>query len=303
MGASAAERGLELATGRQATEFEQAQAALVETEARFGLLAQLAPVGIVQSDAAGRAVFVNERWCVMTGLPADQMLGTNWLDLVHPDDRVPIGQAMTGVDRGEVMIDGRLCSPHGAEVWVQGTVVPLRRPGGALAQGQLTGTLAAFTDISGRKHAEAERERLLMAERAAHLSLADQTERLNCLIASAIPGVLVTDEQGIITHANQSFGTVFGIEFPDRLTGTPVADTVRRIKVAFADPGEFVRRTADAFAVRKPVSGAQLDCTDGRTLECDYWPVTVIAATSGSSGTCRSAQHWRRSVSGCSRPS
>jgi PAS domain-containing protein len=29
-----------------------------------------------------------------------------------------------------------------------------------------------------------------------HAELADQTERLNCLIASAIPGVLITDEQG-----------------------------------------------------------------------------------------------------------
>jgi PAS domain S-box-containing protein len=275
MGASAAERGLGLATDQQATDFGQAQAALAETEARFGLLAQLAPVGIVQSDAAGRAVFVNERWCVMTGLPVDQMLGMNWLDLVHPDDRVAIGQAMTGIGQGEVMIDGRLCSPHGAKVWVQGTVVPLRRAEGALAQGQLAGTLATFTDISGRKRAEAERERLLTAERAARLSLADQTERLNCLLASAIPGVLVTDEQGIITNANESFGITFGIEFPDRLTGTPVADTVRRIKVAFADPGEFVRRTADAFAARKPVSEAQLNCADGRTLGCAYWPVMV----------------------------
>ena len=34
-----------LATGRRGTEFEQAQAALAETEARFGLLAQLAQIG------------------------------------------------------------------------------------------------------------------------------------------------------------------------------------------------------------------------------------------------------------------
>ena len=60
MGASAAEPGLGLATGRPATEFERTRAALTETEARFGLLAQLAPVGIVQTDSTGRAVFVNE---------------------------------------------------------------------------------------------------------------------------------------------------------------------------------------------------------------------------------------------------
>ena len=91
---------------------------------------------------------------------------------------------MTAVGRGEVVIDGRLRPARGAELWIQGTAVSLRR-----ADGQPAGTLATFTDISGRKHAEAERERLLAAERAARISLSDQTERLNCLIASAIPGV------------------------------------------------------------------------------------------------------------------
>ena len=268
MGAS--KPGLGLATGRRSTEFEQAQTALAETEARFGLLAQLAPVGIVQSDAEGRAVFVNERWCAMTGLRADQALGTSWLDLVHPDDRPLIEQKMTAVGRGEVVIDGRLRPARGAELWIQGSAVSLRR-----ADGQPAGTLATFTDISGRKRAEAERERLLAAERAARISLSDQTERLNCLIASAIPGVLITDEQGLVTHANQSFATMFGIGPPDRLVGTSAAGVVRRIKAAFADPGEFVRRTSEAFTAREPVGGQQLACADGRTFECDYWPVMV----------------------------
>ena len=268
MGAS--KPGLGLATGRRSTDFEQAQAAPGEPDARFGLLAQLAPVGIVQSDAEGRAVFVNERWCAMTGLRADQALGTSWLDLVHPDDRPLIEQEMTAVGRGEVVIDGRLCPARGAELWIQGAAVSLRRP-----DGQPAGTLATFTDISGRKQAEAERERLLTAERGARISLSDQTERLNCLIASAIPGVLITDEQGLVTHANQSFATMFGIGPPGRLVGTSAAAVVRRIKATFADPGEFVRRTSEAFAAREPAEGQQLACTDGRTLECDYWPVLV----------------------------
>ena len=268
MGAS--KPGLGLATGRRSTDFEQAQTALAETEARFGLLAQLAPVGIVQSDAEGRAVFVNERWCAMTGLRADQALGTSWLDLVHPDDRPLIEQKMTAVGRGEVVIDGRLRPARGAELWIQGSAVSLRR-----ADGQPAGTLATFTDIAGRKHAEAERERLLTAERGARISLSDQTQRLNCLIASAIPGVLITDERGLVTHANQSFATMFGIGAPDRLVGTPAAGVVRRIKAAFADPGEFVRQTSEAFTAREPASGQQLPCADGRTFECDYWPVMV----------------------------
>ena len=47
-----------------------------------------------------------------------------------------------------------------------------------------------------------------------HAEVADQTERLNCLIASAIPGVLITDEQGTVTNVSQSFGTMFGLDEP-----------------------------------------------------------------------------------------
>ena len=69
---------------RDLTEFEHTQAALAESQARFSLLAQLAPVGIVQTGADGRAVFVNDRWCAIAGVRANDALGRDWLDLVHP---------------------------------------------------------------------------------------------------------------------------------------------------------------------------------------------------------------------------
>ena len=125
MGVSPAEPGPGLVPGVARTgassKLAHAQAALAETEARFGLLARLAPVGIVQSDPAGRVVFVNDRWCAMTGVGAAEMLGTDWLDLVHPDDRGRVERDLAGGAReGEVQIDGRLYTPSGAEVWVQG---------------------------------------------------------------------------------------------------------------------------------------------------------------------------------------
>jgi signal transduction histidine kinase len=108
-----------------------------------------------------------------------------------------------------------------------------------------------------------------------HAALADQTERLNCLIASAIPGILITDEQGLITHVSRSFGTLYGIEEPERLVGTRAAAVMRRVQHTFADPRAFVRRSAEVLRARKPISGEQFGCTDGRTIECDYWPVLV----------------------------
>ena len=108
-----------------------------------------------------------------------------------------------------------------------------------------------------------------------HAALADQTELLNHLIAAAIPGVVITDERGRITHVSLSFGPMFGIEEPERLIGTSAASMLRRIALVFADPAEFIRRVTEASRTRQPRSGEQMACADGRTLENDYWPVLV----------------------------
>jgi signal transduction histidine kinase len=105
--------------------------------------------------------------------------------------------------------------------------------------------------------------------------LADQTERLNCLIANAIPGVLFTDEEGLITHVSQSFGAMFGIADPERLVGTSDDSIVERIRGVFTDPGEFAREVEEVSRARQPMSGKEIQCADGRTIEGDYWPVIV----------------------------
>jgi PAS domain S-box-containing protein len=261
---------------RDLTDLEQAQAALAESEARFRLLAQVAPVGIVQADADGQCTFANDRWCALTGMTTTDALGASWSDALHPGDVERVAQEWVRArDHGtELRTDCRLRPGDRDEtwdVWVHLAVMPEPGP-----DGQPAGYLAAIINISDRKRAEAERERLLAAEQQARRSLAEQTERLNSLLAAAIPGVLFGDERGMITQLNQSFCDLFGLPGePERLTGTPVAQLVRGIKGVFADPAEFVRRTGEAWIERRPVSGEQMTSADGRTLECDYWPVFV----------------------------
>jgi hypothetical protein len=265
---------------RDFTELEQAHAAHAHSEARFRLLAQVAPVGIVQTDAEGRCVFANDRWCVLTGMTAEDALAGDWAQALHPDDipRVEREWLRAAAHGTELRIDCRLKTTRGGEVWVHAAVVPLPGP-----DDQPSGYLAALTNISDRKRAEAERERLLAAERSARRSLAGQTERLNSLLTSAIPGVFIADEHGRITQLNQSFCNLFGIEEdPADLIGAPAAALVRRIKRVFADPAGFARRTKAALAERRPVTKDQIACADGRTFACDYWPVDVDGEDRGN---------------------
>jgi len=130
--------------------------------------------------------------------------------------------------------------------------------------------------VSERKRAEAERERLLAAERAARQSLADQTERLNGLVAAAIPGILFDDEHGRITQVNQSFCDLFALpDDPQALIGTPTWRVAVRIKDRFADPAGFLETARKLITHRSPVPLDEIALSDGRTLEWDFAPVFV----------------------------
>jgi len=60
--------------------------ALRETEQRFRIMADTAPLMIVTSDADQRASFFNRAWLDFTGRAMEQDLGMGWTVGVHPDD-------------------------------------------------------------------------------------------------------------------------------------------------------------------------------------------------------------------------
>jgi PAS domain S-box-containing protein len=127
------------------------------------LLAQVAPVGIVQTDSRGECVFVNDRWCALTGTTVAEALKAGWSDALHPGDIERVARewfdaASSGT---ELRTECRLKRAGGGEIWVYVAAVPLPEPGG---DGEPVGYLAAITNISERKRAEAEQERLLEAE-------------------------------------------------------------------------------------------------------------------------------------------
>ena len=256
---------------RDLTALERANAALAASEARVRLLSHLAPVGIARTDDAGTCAYVNERWCALNGQPAGDILGTSWLEAVHPGDAARAGEewARARAAGSELRTDFRLRGHAGEPLWVHAAVTALGD------QADLPrGFMVAFTNVTARKRAEQERDRLLVAEQAAVRDLTDQTERLNALLAAAIPGVLVLDEHAVIVQANQSLCDLLGIEEPpDRLTGVSAGRLRGPARHTFAQPAEALDRVAWHYTRRQRVEGLRFPCVDGRMLECDYWPV------------------------------
>jgi PAS domain S-box-containing protein len=236
-------------------------AQLAERQTLTRALVTGAPIAILAFDAGGRVIEFNPAAEKLYGFRPDEVLGQAMADFLIPERYRPrfLDHIRTFVETGDPEeFTGRLrigaLRADGTERTVELTPVQMT-VGGATV---FTGFLRDLTEI----------------ERS-HAALADQTERLNCLIATAIPGVLITDEQGRITHVSRSFGAMFGLDDPPALVGTSARAVVRRISRLFADPAGFARRVWQVLRARQPMSGEQIQCADGRTVECDYWPILV----------------------------
>ncbi len=236
-------------------------AQLVERQALTRALIAAAPVAILAMDSRSRVIEFNPAAEKLSGFRREDVLGRELADFLVAESFKPRFREhiRTYVETGDPeeftgAMGMAIRHADGTEHMVELTPVQLTLGGAPV----FTGFLRDLSEI----------------ERS-HAALADQTERLNCMIATAIPGVLITDENGLVTNVSQSFGTMFGLGEPSRLIGASAASVLQSIQGTFADPGDFLRRVAEASQARQPVSGEQAPCTDGRTLECDYWPLVV----------------------------
>ncbi|MCC3466680.1 MAG: PAS domain S-box protein [Microcoleus sp. PH2017_06_SFM_O_A] len=129
-----------------------------ETEARYQTLTEASPVGIFYADAIGDCLYVNERWCQISGMGCDEALGKGWFQGIHPDDRQRVFDQwysaaaeklpfkseyrFQGIDRTKIS-------------WVFGQAV-----GQVGENGKVKSYVATITDITERKQVE-EENRLL----------------------------------------------------------------------------------------------------------------------------------------------
>ncbi|MDB5339434.1 MAG: Histidine kinase [Planctomycetaceae bacterium] len=137
---------------RDITERRQFEAQQRELYSRYESLIARSPAGIFETDAKGRCVFVNEKWCELSGLTRQQALGSGWKQAIHPEDRERELEAWQKNTRAgeELQINCRWMTPKGTITWVHGSVVPLRS-----TTGEITGFLGTISDISALKQAEA----------------------------------------------------------------------------------------------------------------------------------------------------
>jgi PAS domain S-box-containing protein len=122
-------------------------AELEESRSRYQELAGIAPVGIFRMDAQKEIIYVNERWCAMTGIAAEKAVGHGWLAAVHPMDRGRVTEHWQV--SGEVRdFEFRFSLAGGTVIWVLAQCSP------QFHDDKIVGFIGCITDITARKRAE-----------------------------------------------------------------------------------------------------------------------------------------------------
>jgi PAS domain S-box-containing protein len=123
-----------------------------ESEQRFRLIANTAPVMIWMSDVDKQVTYVNQRWLDFTGWPPEEPPGHRWISLIHPDDVERCGDVyMRAFDqRQPFQIDHRLRRHDGEYRWTVTVGVP--RYG---TDRSFTGYVGTAVDVTDRKLIEA----------------------------------------------------------------------------------------------------------------------------------------------------
>ncbi|MBD1844304.1 PAS domain S-box protein [Cyanobacteria bacterium FACHB-63] len=154
------------------TDRKQAEVELQQSEARYRLLAEAIPQFVWITDAAGLNEYVNQQFCDYTGLTTEQMLGLNWLSIIHPDDlEMTRDRWLAAVNSGQFYeIEYRFRKVDGSYRWFLGQGIPLKDEQGCIRQ-----WFGTCTDIEPQKQIEQARLRLFQQEQTAR----EQAENAN----------------------------------------------------------------------------------------------------------------------------
>ena len=139
----------------------RSQQDLRQQEQRWNATYEHAAIGIVEIDAEGRFLRVNEAICDITGLTREELLGWRLFARTHPDDRDVDEELYRRQVKGEIgfySIEKRFVRKDGRVIWCSIRSSTVRDADGNFLYG-----VRVVQDITERKEAE-ERQKLLIDE-------------------------------------------------------------------------------------------------------------------------------------------
>jgi PAS domain S-box-containing protein len=180
---------------------DRAEITLKESEQGYQTIAAVLPVGIFKTDAFGNCLYVNKRWCEITGLTLEEAMNHGWERALHPDDRERIVQEwyQAAVHNLPFSCEYRFQRPDGSISWVVGQSVAEQTD-----TGEVIAYIGTITDISDRKHTEA--------------ALKQSEERFRNLIETSSDLIWEVDENAAYTYVSPKVSDILGYQ-PEEILG------------------------------------------------------------------------------------
>lgn len=180
------------ASNRDITQRKLSEQALGESEERYRRIVETSIEGIWSMDADHRSTYVNSHMAEMLGYKAEDILGRPVEDFMFPEDIAGHEARMGKRHAGESAVyERRFRRSDGSTLWTIVSGTPLKDKNGRFA-----GSFGMFTDITGRKQAEA--------------ALAEDALRRRILIEQSRDGIVLLDEEGKVVESNRGFARMLG---------------------------------------------------------------------------------------------
>jgi two-component system, cell cycle sensor histidine kinase and response regulator CckA len=176
------------------TDRKRAEDALRESGERLQTIFETSPAGIILVNPEGLITFANRRMGDLFSRPCEDLIGTPYVDLLHPSQRSIGYEKMLSLMKGEidhVSLERRYLAQGGGEFIGHLSGRRLLRPDGSLG-----GLVGIITDITDRKQAE---EALTASE-----------ARYRGVFENAAIGIDVVDSRGRFLQANDSLARMLG---------------------------------------------------------------------------------------------
>jgi PAS domain S-box-containing protein len=193
------------------TDPKSAEDAIRESEERFRLVANTAPVLIWMSDVDKLCTYFNEPWLEFTGESLESQLGNGWANGVHPEDLDRCLRIYTeAFDRRErFRMEYRLRRQDGEYRWILDIGVPRFNQSRSFV-----GYIGSCIDVTERKHAEE-----ALRESEGRFRLAAQAGKMFAYEWDAATDFIVRSAES---------AQILGIDEATRVTGQQILAKVHR---------------------------------------------------------------------------
>ncbi|WP_326509373.1 PAS domain S-box protein [Noviherbaspirillum album] len=267
-----------LVHGVDQTERKQAEMALYNSRERLQNIVSQAATGVVETDAAGRITFVNQKYCDMLGYEKTDLIGEDVLCITAPSSVPETVDTISRLAAGGagMIIEKQYSRKDGSLMWATSSVSALRDQ-----QGRFQGIVAIVVDISESKRSN---EALRRSEER-YRTLFESMDQGFCIIEMMFdPDGVATDYRFI--EMNRMFEKHTGLKDAANKTARELVpnldrfwfDTYGRVAVT----GEACRFEHEASAMNRwfDVYATRLGGPDSRKVALLFSDITHRKQTS-----------------------